>query len=187
MQARTCGLLGGLLGILLPAAAIAQSLELIGVHGDWRTFRDVNAGPSCFIYSEPMSWNSTRDGQAVSVERGDIRLFINIFADAPGVTEPSFRAGYTLTTDSPASVVISGAGIPLYPNAAYCAEAGAIERCDQYAWTEPNDDAALVAAMKAGSEAVVTARSQRGTVTTDTFSLTGFTAALDDAIQACSQ
>lgn len=187
MQARTLGLLGGLLGILMPAIAAAQSLELIGVQEDWRIYRDNDAGPSCFIYSEPSSWSAARDGQPVSVERGDIRLFINLFADSPGVTEPSFRAGYTLTTDSPATVTISGAETPLYPNAAYCTQAGAIERCDQYAWTEPDDDAGLVAAMKGGREAVVTARSQRGTITTDTFSLTGFTAALDDAIQACSQ
>ena len=184
MQARTLGLLGGLLGILMPAMAAAQSLELIGVQEDWRIYRDNDAGPSCFIYSEPSSWSAARDGQPVSVERVDIRLFINLFA----IATPMFvMNGYTLTTDSPATVTIGGAETPLYPNAAYCTQDGAIDRCDQYAWTEPDDDAGLVAAMKGGREAVVTARSQRGTITTDTFSLTGFTAALNDAIQACSQ
>ena len=40
--------------------------------------------------------------------------------------------------------------------------------------------------MKRGKEAVLTARSARGTQTKDTFSLLGFTAALDDARKRCN-
>jgi len=43
-----------------------------------------------------------------------------------------------------------------------------------------------VTAMKRGSEAVLTARSARGTKTQDTFSLLGFTAALDEAAKRCN-
>jgi len=39
--------------------------------------------------------------------------------------------------------------------------------------------------MKAGSSAIVTGRSARGTVTKDTFSLLGFTAALEEAATRC--
>lgn len=186
MQARIFGLICTVVAGLLPLTAQAQELELIGVQGEWRIYRDAASGPSCFLFAEPSSWAATRDGQAVSVERGDIRFFVTVAADAPEITEPSFRAGYTLTTDSPATIAIGGAETPLYPNAEYCAQAGAIDRCEQYAWTQPEDDAALIEAMKAGRDAVVTARSQRGTITTDTFSLTGFTAALTDARAACS-
>ena len=42
-----------------------------------------------------------------------------------------------------------------------------------------------MAAMKAGSQAVLTAHSSRGTQTVDTFSLLGFTAAMDDAQSRC--
>lgn len=187
MQARSFGLVCGLLACGLPLSGLAQSLELVGVQEDWRIYRDAASGPSCFIYAEPSTWSAERDGAPVSVERGDIRFFITVAADAPDITEPSFRAGYTLTTDSPATVSIGGAETPLYPNADYCAQAGSIDRCDQYAWTQPEDDAALIEAMMAGRDAIVTARSQRGTITTDTFSLTGFTAALNDARAACSQ
>ena len=41
--------------------------------------------------------------------------------------------------------------------------------------------------MKRGTEAVLTARSERGTQTKDTFSLLGFTAAIEDAEKRCSQ
>ncbi|MEL6597855.1 MAG: invasion associated locus B family protein, partial [Pseudomonadota bacterium] len=44
----------------------------------------------------------------------------------------------------------------------------------------------LVAAMKRGAEAVVTGRSGRGTTTKDTFSLLGFTAAVEDAEARCT-
>jgi len=40
--------------------------------------------------------------------------------------------------------------------------------------------------MKSGSTAVLTAQSKRGTVTKDTFSLLGFTAAIKEANKRCS-
>jgi hypothetical protein len=42
-----------------------------------------------------------------------------------------------------------------------------------------------VAAFRRGSEATVVGRSARGTETSDTFSLLGFTAALEDAEARC--
>ena len=39
----------------------------------------------------------------------------------------------------------------------------------------------IITAMKRGAQATVTARSARGTQTKDTFSLLGFTAAVEDA------
>ena len=47
-------------------------------------------------------------------------------------------------------------------------------------------DARIVAAMKAGADAVLTGSSSRGTKTEDTFSLFGFTAAVEEAEQRCS-
>ena len=57
----------------------------------------------------------------------------------------------------------------------------------QWAWAgSPDDDAKIMAAMKAGSSAVATARSGRGTQTVDTFSLSGISAALDEAAKRCA-
>jgi invasion protein IalB len=54
------------------------------------------------------------------------------------------------------------------------------------AWAaSPQDDQSIVTAMKRGAEAVLTARSSRGTQTEDTFSLLGFTAAVEDAETRC--
>ena len=56
----------------------------------------------------------------------------------------------------------------------------------EWAWPGPDDEAKLLAAMKAGSSATLTARSGKGTQTQDTFSLRGFTAAMEDAEKRCS-
>jgi invasion protein IalB len=57
----------------------------------------------------------------------------------------------------------------------------------EYAWpATPEDDAKVVAAMKRGSDAVLKARSGRGNITTDTFSLSGFTAAVEEAANRCA-
>jgi hypothetical protein len=41
--------------------------------------------------------------------------------------------------------------------------------------------------MKRGAQAVIVARSSRGTQTQDTFSLFGFTAAMDEAARRCAE
>jgi len=55
------------------------------------------------------------------------------------------------------------------------------------AWPEnAAADDQIVAAMKRGTDAVLTGVSNRGTTTIDTYSLLGFTAALDEAQKLCS-
>lgn len=56
------------------------------------------------------------------------------------------------------------------------------------AWSrDARDDASLVAAMRAGTTMVVTGTSKRGTVTTDRYSLAGFTAAHKAINRACGK
>jgi hypothetical protein len=57
----------------------------------------------------------------------------------------------------------------------------------EWAWpATPQDDGRIITSMKRGASAVLTARSARGTITKDTFSLLGFTAATEDAGKRCS-
>ena len=56
----------------------------------------------------------------------------------------------------------------------------------EWAWSGgPEEDAKIVAALKGGANAVLVGNSSRGTRTEDTFSLMGFTAAVDDAGARC--
>ena len=51
------------------------------------------------------------------------------------------------------------------------------------AWTE--EDSKVIFAMKKGLELKVTGESSRGTVTNDTYTLNGFTAAYNKLIEEC--
>jgi hypothetical protein len=57
----------------------------------------------------------------------------------------------------------------------------------EWAWpASPEEDARIVTALQAGSQAVLTGVSGRGTQTQDTFSLLGFTAAVEEARSRCA-
>ena len=163
--------------VLAMAAAplAAQELAMVDSETDWSVY--VAESPKeCFIVSKPTDWSAQRDGQAVTVRRGDIRFYISIIPGEQIASEPSFLAGYPLKQDSPVEMRVKDTTINLYPNAEINAE---------YAWPRPDDDAGLIAAMRGGSEATIIGTSARGTITTDTFSLIGFTAAYEKAQEMC--
>ncbi len=163
---------------ILVASAVplaAQELAMVDSETDWSVY--VAESPKeCFIVSKPTDWSAQRDGQAVTVRRGDIRFYISIIPGEQIASEPSFLAGYPLKQDAPVEMRVKDTTINLYPNAEINAE---------YAWPRPDEDAALIAAMRGGSEATIIGTSARGTVTTDTFSLIGFTAAYEKAQEMC--
>jgi len=157
----------------LPMAA--QELAMVDSETDWSVYV-ADSPKECFIISKPTGWSAQRDGQAVTVRRGDIRFYISIIPGEQIVSEPSFLAGYPLRQDAPVEMKIKDTTISLYPNA---------EINPEYAWPRPADDSNLITAMRGGSEAIVVGTSARGTVTTDTFSLIGFTAAYEKAQEMC--
>jgi hypothetical protein len=53
------------------------------------------------------------------------------------------------------------------------------------AWAMPDQEGALVTALKNGAKLAVTGMSKRGTTTTDNYSLTGITAALQKMAMEC--
>ena len=163
---------------VLAAGTASQAQETsdnrVAVKTDWNVFVDDNP-TECWSVSKPTSSSATRSGNAVSVNRGDVLLFVS-FRPASNVKgEVSFSGGYEFREGSTVKVEISGKSFDL-------------QISGDTAWpASPADDAKLVAAMKAGSNAVVTGISQRsGTTTKDTFSLLGFTAALAEAEKRCS-
>ena len=110
------------------------------------------------------------------VNRGDIRLFVAFRPDENVSNEVSFTGGYPFREGSTVTLTIGGESFSLGPGAGDSGE---------WAWTDPSDDARAVAAMRRGSSATITGTSSRGTETEDTFSLSGFTAAVEDAEARC--
>jgi hypothetical protein len=161
------------LAISTATGALAQvSTNRVAANTDWSVF--VEEDPKeCWGVTAPKETVNTKDGQAVSVRRGDILLFVTY---RPGVAEGevSFSGGYPFASGSTVSLDIGGTAFELFTEG-------------EWAWSgSKEDDAKIIAALKSGASAVLTGRSGRGTQTKDTFSLLGVSAALDEAKKRCA-
>ena len=177
---------GGALAAAALAAAVApaaaqQLEERIAAHREWSVYEHGSGGDRvCWVSSTPTGWEARRNGRTVSVNRGEIYFNVAVRPGQGVENEPSFVAGYPLRSD-PVRVQIGGDRFEMMPIGGGGAEG-------EFAWLEnPEADDDLVAAMRRGAEAVVTGVSTRGTTTVDTFSLMGFTAALEQAREACAR
>ncbi|MEM9972092.1 MAG: invasion associated locus B family protein [Pseudomonadota bacterium] len=140
---------------------------------DWAVFADEDP-KECWAVTAPKETVNTRDGRTVSVRRGDILLFVTFRPDSNVVAEVSFTGGYPFASGSTATMQIGDATFEMFTEG-------------EYAWpATPEDDRKIVTAMKRGTDAVVTARSSRGTQTQDTFSLLGATAMIESAESRCT-
>ena len=154
--------------------AVAQEVSENAVANktDWTVFVEDNP-KECWSVSEPTNTVNTRDGRVVAANRGKILLMVFYRPSAGAKGHVAFTGGYPFREDSTVSVDIGGTAFSMFTDG-------------EWAWTETtSDDAKLVAAMKRGANAVVTGVSSRGTTTKDTFSLLGFTAAVEDAEKRC--
>lgn len=155
-----------------PAAAQQESSNVVATQTDWSVFVEDNPR-ECWAVSAPKEWVATdRNNRPTTVRRGDIRLFV---AYRPGGArgEVAYTGGYPFAANSTATVQIGNERFELFTDG-------------EWAWpSSPEDDRRLVEAMRRGQQAIVTARSARGNVTRDTFSLLGFTAATAEAERRC--
>ncbi len=164
-----------LVAAIVATDAMAQeSSNRVAAETDWSVFEE-NDPKECWIVSAPKSTENTRNGRVVAVNRGDIRMFVTFRPGSDVEGEVSFQGGYPFADGSTVKVEIGNESFELFTSPQ-----------DQTAWPpSPAEDKKLTAAMRAGADAVVTARSGRGTLTKDTFSLMGFTAALEEAEKRC--
>jgi hypothetical protein len=163
--------------LAIAAPAAAQTVEeRVGGHRDWSVYEHGDgAAKVCWVATTPTRWTARRGGTDVtsSVRRGEIYLNVAVRPGQGVKNEASFIAGYPLRDDSAVRVTIGGDSFQMFSEG-------------ETAWLEnAAADDRLIAAMRAGVEAQVVGVSARGTETTDTFSLLGFTAALEDATKLC--
>ncbi len=177
----TLSRLGTALALALAAATAPWALSAqestdarVGASTDWSVFNPPEEPRECFAVSAPTVQENTRDGQPVSVQRGETLLFV-FYRPAEGVNgQVTFTGGYPFAGGSTVTLDVAGSQFQLFTEG-------------EWAWpASPEEDARIVAAMKGGSEAVLTGQSGRGTVTRDTFSLLGFTSMVDQAAALCA-
>lgn len=155
------------------AAQQATTENRVGAHVDWSVFEE-SSPRECISVSAPKETVNTRDGRVVAVRRSEIRLFIFFRPGDSNSGQVTFTGGYPFAPGSTVNMQIGDASFELFTEG-------------EWAWpATPSDDAKIITAMKRGSDAVLTARSLRGTQTKDSFSLLGFTAAFEDAEKRCA-
>ncbi|WGW04616.1 invasion associated locus B family protein [Tropicibacter oceani] len=162
--------------VLTAGAAMAQqeSTNRVDAMTDWSVFEG-QTPRECWAVTTYKESVNTKDGRVVAVTRGDILLMVFFRPEAGVNGQVAFTGGYPFAPGSTVNMNVSGTEFELYSEG-------------EWAWpATPQDDAKLITAMKRGADAVLTAVSARGTTTKDTFSLLGFTAAVEDAEKRCAK
>ena len=140
----------------------------LGTHKFWTAWKGTDAnGVICYVSSQP------QDSQPTNVNRDPIH-FLVIHRKGLGTrNEVQTLVGYPMDPNGKPSVTVDGKTYPMLPDGSA-------------AWlSSREDEKPLVEAMKKGSNMVVKGLSKRGTNTTDTYSLSGITAALDQLDKGC--
>ena len=146
----------------------AQGIKRIGDYGDWSSFQFSEDGNlACYMSSEP------KKTEGKYKRRGDVFAIVTHRPAEKRLGEVSIIAGYSYRKDSWAEVKIGKQTFQLFTQ-------------DDGAWApDAETDKKLVQAMRKGHTMVVIGTSTRGTLTTDTYSLSGFTKASRAIGKAC--
>ncbi len=137
--------------------------------GDWQAVKETENGkPVCVMSAEPTK------SVGKYTRRGTVLAIISHRPSEKRIGEVGFQQGYTLKKDVEATATIDGkTSFKLFGQGGY-------------AWSYDSDaDKAIINAMKAGNKMVVKGTSSRGTLTTDTYSLSGFTAVYNALNKGC--
>ncbi|PIW29864.1 MAG: hypothetical protein COW30_03655 [Rhodospirillales bacterium CG15_BIG_FIL_POST_REV_8_21_14_020_66_15] len=154
------------LALIVPAAAQAAP-ELIGLFDDWEAYTAEESGAKiCYMGSEPKKMEGKYSA------RGRVVMLVTHRPRDKENGVVSVTTGYTYKEGSQVTVAIGDNTFTLFTT-------------DGHAFAEEGKDKALVDAMIRGVEMVVKGTSNRGTLTTDTYSLKGFTAAWKAIGKAC--
>jgi invasion protein IalB len=160
------------LGVLCAADfAAAQDVTVIGTHGKWTAYTYTeNKQPVCYIAAKP----EKSEGKYAS--RDEVLMLVTHRPGEKAYDVVSVVAGYQYKPDTDAVLTIGAQKFDLFTVGS------------DRAWArDAKIDRAIAAAMIKGNTAVVRGTSSRGTLTTDTFSLSGFTAAYKAISDTCKK
>lgn len=152
------------------AAPAGHAQEQLGSYKAWNAYTHVDGDNKiCYIVSEP------KESKPKNVRRGDIYFMVTHRPAESVADEVYLNIGYPIKPGAPVDVKVGSQRFALVT------EGGD-------AWTpDAQTDGKLVKSMIRGRNLVVSGTSQRGTKTTDTFSLLGFTAAHKAITSACKK
>ena len=168
LSMRWTGSIAAVALLAIAATGAAQAAQrVLGKYGVWQAVvLGEKTSKTCFLHGAP------KKSRGKYKKRGEI--FVQITHRPPKATnEVSITAGYVFEKESDVDIDIDGEKFELFTD-------------KDSAWSrDAKGDLALVRAMRAGKVMVVKGKSARGTLTTDTYSLSGFTAAHNAITKAC--
>jgi hypothetical protein len=159
--------------MIWPLAGVAADPVPVGKFSAWAAYTfDDAGGKICYIVSEPTKKDPP------NARRDDIYLLATHRPDAKVFDEVSTIVGYPFESGYKPSATVSSSGGK--SDFEFFSEGDA-------AWADSGNEKALIAAMRAGNTIVVKGKSSLGTNTTDTYSLSGVSAALDKINAECGR
>lgn len=169
---RILGYVAGLsLSLAVPAAA--EPANLVGVFDNWSAYSTgTGASLTCYALSKP------RAVRPKGAKRGPIYLMVSDWPARKVKAEPQIVYGYQAKEGAAAALAIGGDKFNFFIRN---------NGKEGSAWLQQlSDNPRLVDAMHAGVSAVASGISQRGTKTSDTYSLAGFNDAVAKVHAACN-
>lgn len=153
--------------LIFASAATAQEVVEQGNYKDWTVYVD-KAAPDkfCFVTSEP------KESAPSGAKREKPRSYISAWPKDGIKSEVSFRMGFPVKPDGGMATVGED-------------EFDVFGKGDRVYIKDPTQELKLVEAMKKGYELSVRVASERGTIVTDTYSLSGITAAMEKMQTTC--
>lgn len=163
-----CALAAGLLGGGPFNDAHAQGANKLGTYGNW----SLNATPdaaskTCFAATQPTQ------KEPAGANRAPVVLYISAWPKEGVKSEISVKLGYKIKTGSDVTVIVGTATYSLFA------------KDDRAFVADATQELKLLEDMRKGSKLQVQATSERGTATTDTYSLAGLSQALKALAQSC--
>jgi len=168
-------LVAAMAGFLAGAPALAQAKKApvpetknLGNFKAWQAYQlDAKDGRICYLHSLPTKQ------EPANARRGEIYLLVTHKPAKKIRNEVSIFLGYPLKENSSVEAAVDKDSVALFTH-------------EQAAWApDTATDAKLVENFKRGHMLVVKGESTRGTKTTDTYDLSGFTDALKAIDKAC--
>ena len=155
-----------------PAQPPAGGPTAIGTFNSWSAYVSSEGGAkTCFAATQPTNSKYSKP----NVKRGDAFFMITTIPSKNIRNEASTIVGFAFKAGSDVTVDVDGQKFKMFFN----------DTTAETSWAVPDQEAALIAAMRKGSKLSVSATSGRGTEVTDNYSLSGISAALAAVAKEC--
>jgi hypothetical protein len=154
---------------IFSSANAEEDLKSLGKYKDWQSFVLLKEGvKTCFAQSIPVVKAPKK------LKRDPSRLFVSFRPDESIKNEISVTNGYEFKLKAPVVAKSGKKSFDLFSKG-------------RFAWVvDDEDEKKLISAMKKASRLMIIGNSEKGTQTTDHYSMMGFTKAYNSAKKNCS-